>query len=259
MHERGVRKSEARISSVELRPDEVHIYLVEPAEVRDPSLLSEYHALMNDAERRKHDRYRFERNRRGCLLTRALVRTTLSRYCPEIEPAAWQFEEVGNGRPELAPGQTPLPLRFNVSRTEGLIACAVTMQRAIGVDVEFIDQRRETSGIAERCFAELELRALDAQSADRQCARFYSYWTLKESYIKARGFGLTIPLQQFAFHLDESGPIRISFDSRLADDPTNWQFTLEQPTPRHMLALALARHNRSDASVRISTVVPLRS
>jgi 4'-phosphopantetheinyl transferase len=259
MDDCGASTPEARMPSVELKPDEVHVYLLEPAEISDPTLLSEYYALMNDAERRKHDRYRFERNRRGCLLTRALVRTTLSRYCPEIEPAAWTFEEAGNGRPELAVGQTPLPLRFNVSRTEGLIACAVTVQRAIGVDVEFIDQRRDTGGIAERCFAEPELRALEAQHADRQCARFYSYWTLKEAYIKARGLGLAIPLRQFAFHLDESGPIRISFDSRLADDPTNWQFALEQPTPRHLLALALERRDRSNAGVRISAVVPLRS
>lgn len=244
---------------MELKIDEVHVYVVEPVEVRDPSLLSEYYALMNEAERRKHDRYRFERNRHACLLTRALARTTLSRYCPEIEPAAWKFEEVGNGRPEVAPGQTPLPLRFNVSRTEGLIACAVTLERAIGVDVEFLDRERKTSSIAERSFAEAELRALRALPLDRQCARFYSYWTLKESYIKARGLGLAIPLRQFAFQIDESGPIRISFDSRLADDPANWQFALQQPTPHHILAVGLERRERSDATVRISSVVPLRS
>ena len=243
--------------SATLGTDEVHVWLAEPDAIRTPHLLREYQVLMNDAERRKRGRYRFEKHRHECLVTRALVRTTLSRYCPEVVPAAWQFVEVGNGRPEPAPWSTQLPLRFNLSHTDGLIACAVTLNRAIGVDVESLERRGETVAIAERYFAPSEVRALHAQPTERQRERFFGYWTLKESYIKARGLGLAIPLEQFAFGLDGPGPIRISFDPRLADDPDVWQFALERPTPRHMLALGVERGKGPDLEVRIRSVVPL--
>jgi 4'-phosphopantetheinyl transferase len=234
---------------------EVHVWLVNPGELHDPDLLREYHALMNATERRKHDRYRLEKHRHESLVTRALVRTTLSRYCPEIAPADWEFVEVANGRPEIVDGQASLPLRFNVSRTEGLIACAVALDRAVGVDIECTDLRRSFTAIAERCFAPAEQRHLGAQPAER----FYRYWTLKEAYVKARGFGLSVPLNQIAFEHGDDGIISVSFDARLGDDPARWCFRLETPTPRHVLALAVETRPGDDLRVRLHPVVPLRS
>jgi 4'-phosphopantetheinyl transferase len=234
---------------------EVHVWLVDPTELRDPALLREYDTLMNAAERRKHDRYRFEKQRHESLVTRALVRTTLSRYCPAIAPREWEFVEIANGRPEVAAGQAPLPLRFNLSRTDGLIACAVALDRAIGVDVECINPRRSIAAIAERCFTPAEQRRLRGQPAER----FYGYWTLKEAYVKARGFGLSVPLSQIAFERDGDGPISVSFDARLDDDPARWHFRLETPTPRHVLALAVEGGPGVDLRVRLESVVPLRS
>jgi 4'-phosphopantetheinyl transferase len=86
--------------------------------------------------------------------------------------------------------------------------------------------------------------------------RFFDYWTLKESYIKARGLGLQLPLDQFSFHLGDDVPIRISFGPRIADDPARWQFDLRCLTPRHRLALALSRRDEPDLTVRIQPTVP---
>jgi 4'-phosphopantetheinyl transferase len=239
-----------------LPPGEVHVWMTDPGEVREAELLGRYHALMNADERRKHDRYRTGAHRHACLVTRALVRTTLSRYCLEIDPAAWQFVEVANGRPEIARGQGSLPLRFNLSRTAGLIACAVTLERAVGVDVEWLDPHRSTDAIAGRFFAPPEVRDLRAHPPERHLERFYSYWTLKEAYIKARGLGLAIPLDRFAFGLPAGESISISFDARLDDDPAAWQFALDRPTPQHVLATAIERRGGPDLAVRIRTVMP---
>jgi 4'-phosphopantetheinyl transferase len=235
--------------------NDVHVWLVDPAELDDADLLREYHALMDAADRRKHDRYRFQQHRHACLLSRALVRTTLSRYCPDIHPREWKFVETANGRPEIAAGQASLPLRFNLSRTDGLIACAVALQRDVGVDIECIDLRRSTAAIAERYFAPAELRHLRAERAER----FFDYWTLKEAYVKARGIGLSIPLEQMAFEIGGDASIRAWFDPRLQDEPARWHFVLEYPTPRHVLALALERRDAGQPRIQVRTIVPLRS
>ena len=109
-------------------------------------------------------------------------------------------------------------LRFNLSHTDGLIACAVTIGREVGVDVEHI-QRRLTHDVAGRFFAPREVDDLKALPEDEQQRVFFDYWTLKEAYIKARGFGLALPLGDFAFTLAPPAPPQIAFEPALRRRP----------------------------------------
>jgi 4'-phosphopantetheinyl transferase len=116
----------------------------------------------------------------------------------------------------------------------------------------------ETVAIADRYFSPHEVRALRALPPDRQRERFFEYWTLKESYIKARGMGLAIPLHQFSFHLDRGTPVTISFDRELEDDPRAWQFDRYRPSERHLMASAIRRGVGPELRVELSETVPLR-
>jgi 4'-phosphopantetheinyl transferase len=213
-----------------------------------------YRALMSKDEEERMARLVFERDRRRFLLTRALVRTMLSRYA-SVPPAGWSFIANVHGRPEIFDRPRGVPdLRFNISHTEGLIACAVTIGREVGVDVEHIG-RRLTHDVAGRFFAPREVDDLKALTEDEQHKVFFDYWTLKEAYIKARGFGLALPLGDFAFKLSPPSPPQITFEPSLDDDPATWQFVQDWPTPQHRLALAV-RRDRADLPVRIRSVVP---
>ncbi len=241
----------------ELGPLDLHVWLARPEEVTDPALAAAYEALESGEERACRLRLRSDEHRRERLVSVALLRTTLSRYV-KIDPAAWTFERLAEGRPELVPGQCDLPLRFNVSHTAGLVACAVTVGRDVGVDVEWTGRRGETVAVADRYFSPAESRALNAFPASRQRERFFEYWTLKESYIKARGLGLRIPLGRFSFRIEDGEPVAISFDPEIEDDPSAWQFTLDRPSSEHVLAVAVRRGAERDLTVRIRHAVPLR-
>ena len=213
-----------------------------------------YRALLSPDEHDRMARLIFERDRRRFLLTRALVRTTLSRYAG-VRPADWSFIANVHGRPEILDRPRGVPdLRFNLSHTEGLIACAVTIGREVGVDVEHIG-RRLTHDIAGRFFAPREVSDLRELPQDQQHRVFFDYWTLKEAYIKARGFGLALPLADFAFKLSPPAPPQIAFEPSLDDDAATWQFHQEWPTPLHRLGLAVRREG-PDLPVRIRYVVP---
>lgn len=213
-----------------------------------------YLALLSPDEHQRMARLIFERDRRRFLLTRALVRTMLSRY-GQVRPADWKFVENVHGRPEIDDRPPGVPdLRFNISHTEGLIACAVTIGREVGIDVEHIG-RRLTHDVAGRFFAPQEVNALAALPEEEQHLVFFDYWTLKEAYIKARGFGLALPLADFAFRLAPPAPPRITFEPSLDDDPATWQFAQDWPTPQHRLGLAVRREG-SDLPVRIRAGVP---
>ena len=75
-----------------------------------------------------------------------------------------------------------------------------------------------------------------ALAPDRQLNRFFELWTLKESYIKARGMGLSIPLNQFSFGLEEAHSVAVSFDPLLQDAPQRWHFWQFDIGPAHLAA-----------------------
>ncbi len=216
---------------------EAHVWYLFPDALSDDAL-SAARALMNDDERVRHDRFLFPEGRREFAFTRALVRTTLSRYA-DVAPRDWQFTFGPHGRPEIAHGD----LNFNLSNTKGLIACIVGTTRDVGIDVESIERRGETLGIADRFFSPSEATALRALPPSEQHHRFFHLWTLKEAYIKARGMGLALPLDQFSFELVTGAPTTISFDPRLVDDAKTWQFDSFWPTRTHFVSTAVRRRS----------------
>jgi 4'-phosphopantetheinyl transferase len=227
--------------------------------VMDAALIDSYLALISQEERARHDRFCFERDRQLFLATRALVRTVLSHYAGAgVAPASWRFAEGERGKPYVeSPAALPA-LHFNLSNTAGLVVCVVsTCHQTLGVDAECLDRPGETVSIAERYFSPRETRALLALPPARQRERFFSYWTLKESYIKAHGLGLAIPLEQFSFLLDGGPDIGIDFDSRLQDDPARWRFELLRASPQHLVAVGVDSGG-APLSLRVANFVPLR-
>jgi 4'-phosphopantetheinyl transferase len=242
---------------IALPPGVAHLWYVFSEEIRDPDLLAAYHGLMSPEEAARQARFVFPKGRHEQLVTRALVRTTLSLYAP-VDPRAWTFARNEHGCPSIAGPPGAPPLRFNLSHTDGLIACLVALDRDVGVDVEDALRHSSTVDIADRFFSPVEVRALRAAPPERQRARFFDYWTLKEAYIKARGMGLAIPLDQFSFHLEALPAITISFDPRLDDDAEAWQFALYRPSERHVMAAALRRGRDAPIVIELRETVPLR-
>jgi 4'-phosphopantetheinyl transferase len=223
--------------------------------IDDAKLLAEHEALLTPDERERHASFRFERDRRLFLATRALVRTVLSSYAP-VSPADWRFAINEHGKPRISsPAVTP-PLYFNLANTPGMVVCVVSVaHEPLGVDAERIDREAGAIGLAERYFSASEVRRLRSLPACEQPRRFFAYWTLKESYIKARGLGLALPLDQFSFLLDEE--ISVVFDRTLDDDAARWRFALLDAPPHHMIAVGVETGGAA-LSLRATQVVPLR-
>ena len=168
---------------------QIQLWLVAHDQVRDPALLREYEALLAGEERQRRASFRFERDRHRYLVTRALARVVLSKYAA-IAPQEWRFEANPYGRPTVANKNARAGrIAFNLSHTSGLSVLGVTRDGAIGVDVESAGVQHAAVEIVDRFFAPEEVAALRELPSAEQRARFVEYWTLKESYIKARGMG----------------------------------------------------------------------
>jgi len=240
---------------IQLAPGEVHVWLTTPESAADPDLLAAYAGWMNPEESARQARFLFDRHRHQFLVARALVRSTLSRYAA-VDRRDWRFTNNQWGRPDIDPAHGLGDLHFNLSHTDGLIAVAVARSGPeLGVDVEDTWRRSHTDQIAEHFFAPAEVTALRNLPAERQHARFFELWTLKEAYIKARGMGLAISLHHFAYALEDGG-ITLSIDATLGDTPEGWQLLLHSPTERHKLALAVRFPDRTPAEIQIFEVLP---
>jgi len=227
---------------------EVHVWTAMPDEIRDAERLALYRSWLSPEERQRHERYLREQDRHLFLVAHALVRDTLSRYA-DRDPGAWVFEIGSHGRPEIGGRWEGPALRFNLSHSEGLVACLVGLEIEGGVDVENVERDVHLRQLARRVFSARELSDFEAQPESTRRSRFFEYWTLKEAYIKARGLGLDLPLDRFAFELAADGEIAIAFEPPIEDRAEDWQFGLWRLAPDHQLAVALRRGSGPDRTI----------
>jgi 4'-phosphopantetheinyl transferase len=156
-----------------------------------------------------------------------------------LAPHALRFVASERGRPELAGSAADSGMRFNLSHTRGLVACAIAQTCDVGVDVEQVSRKVELLGVAARVFSPLELNELHALAGAAQRERFFQLWTLKEAYVKAIGKGLAGPLQAISFFPAAPDPVPVRFEPEAADAPENWCFRRCRPDPEFALAAAL--------------------
>src|SRR6185437_11027402 len=147
-------------------------------------------------------------------------------------------------------------LQFNISHSSDLVMLGVTSDGALGVDAESIEAREADIQGLGRYFAPQESAALLALPATARRRRFFELWTLKESYIKARGLGLAIALDAFRFELAGERGLTLQMRPELGDSPQRWR--LWQMTPRSgYLAAVCAGRGEDDPCIIMREVVPL--
>jgi 4'-phosphopantetheinyl transferase len=218
-----------------LAADEVHVWQVSLD--RPDSSVRRLARLLSPDEGARAKRFVIDRVRRRFVVCRGVLRLILGRYTGAA-PGQLRFTYGAHGKPALAPGPGG-EVCFNVSHSDGLALYAVARGREIGVDVERLRPLPGAERIAERFFSIPEQAALQALPAERKLEAFYTCWTRKEAYIKARGDGLGHPLDQFAVSIAPGEPARLSpagdGDGR---EIARWSLEGLPPAPGYVAALA---------------------
>lgn len=235
-------------TAMDLGADEVHVWFL-PVEPGSAGSSAKEDAVLSAAEELRRTRFVFEKDRRLYLASHILVRRVLSKYA-EIPPADWSFAEGENGKPHITGPHGAPCFHFNLSHTEGLAAIAVTRDAEVGIDVELVHGIYDEQ-LARTCFTPTELKWIGEAGAARQLDRFFDLWTLKEAYLKARGTGLSTPLQELTVRPDAQTSAVIEFTSRIDDDSDSWQFERLRPTASHCLAVAVRRNGANRMSHRM--------
>jgi 4'-phosphopantetheinyl transferase len=160
-------------------------------------------------------RSRNERGQRQRLLVRALLRAELARHYP-APAAVWQILRDESGAPRLADAGGTSPPYISLSHSGDRVACAISAEDPIGVDIESIRADRPVAALAEAAFGPVEAAAV----ARIGSAEFYRLWTLREALAKATGagFGLLVNRVDLVPPESEAPERRQCFDGR------DWRF-----------------------------------
>lgn len=180
--------------SSDLNPGEVHVWRagLDVPETR----VAEYRQVLAEDERARADRFHFERDRRRFTVARGVLRSLLGRYLG-MPAGELRFQYGEYGKPHLEAGS----LRFNLSHSHEAALIGVCLEGKIGVDIEYKNADRVTLDVARHFFAEEEVAALSALPRELWSDGFFTCWTRKEAYIKARGEGVSLGLDTFAVSL----------------------------------------------------------
>lgn len=222
-----------------------------------PALTELYHELLCPEEAAAQMRLPSGRARHYYTITRALLRTTLSRYL-DVRPRDWRFTVAPGGRPMIAaasPGAGSLS--FSISHTEGLVLVGVARGRRIGVDAENTTTRSAPRNVASRYFSAAEVRDLRLTPQGLQRARFFDYWTLKEAYGKAVGGGLAIPLNETTFRFPDASRLEVSRGDFDSQTQSPWSFALFTWAYRYVVAVCVSSPESEAISMTTTQVVPL--
>jgi 4'-phosphopantetheinyl transferase len=215
--------------------DEVHVWYAELAEFR--AQMGEYLGILADEEKSRAERLYLQRDRERFIIAHGILREILGLYLNRA-PNTLSFYNGSHGKPalEFQPGADGI--LFNISHSHGVALYAITRGRALGIDIELTRSDLDVDQIAERFFSPGEIATLRALPRNLRTHAFFLCWTRKEAYIKAKGEGLSLPLDRFEVSLIPGEPAVLLRTEPDADEAGRWSLRELATAPNYVATLA---------------------
>ncbi len=220
------------------RPDLVQVWrFFLDASDRDRERLQ---ATLSDDEKQRANRFYFAKDRNRFIIARGILRILLG-HCLNKPPAQVSFQYNQFGKPCLGEEDNPSHLAFNISHSANWGLFAIGTQGELGIDIEQIRPEMAILDIAKRFFSEYEVEIFDRIDQEEQQTAFFHCWTRKEAFIKAKGMGLSLPLDRFDVEFyPGKKPGLLAYRDNPAET-AEWEFK-EIPAPKGFAAALAVRH-----------------
>lgn len=146
-----------------------------------------------------------EKEQRSFIIRRALLRILLSNYLPTPHNEI-KFDCGVNNKPYL---KHPNDLYFNMAQTLDYLVIGLSTKAEIGVDIEAINRHFDCQKLAPYLLSETELQLYNQLNDLAKSQFFLKTWTCKEAFFKAKGVGLSFPVNQLSLSLSENNTVEI--------------------------------------------------
>lgn len=219
---------------------EVHIWFVQLNV--NPTTLQDSQLILSFDEQQRAARFHHLTDKHRYVVARAVLRSLLSAYL-SIEPNHLEFVYSPFGKPELAAPFSSAGISFNLSHSGHLGLYGIIRSRKIGVDLERLRPEAVTEEMARVIFSHEEFHAFFSLPRQQQIEAFFNCWTRKEAYLKARGEGLSYPLNQVQVTFAPGilpHIVRVANDT---DTSADWTLFHLDPSPGYVAAVAVEGRN----------------
>lgn len=172
---------------------EIYIYLSKINTMLSQKYIDFFLKYVSDKTRDQFNNFRFIEDSLRSLYGEVIIRYVVSNQF-SIDNDQIIIERDKYGKPYIQ----NLPIHFNISHSGIWVACVFSSQK-VGIDIEQVKEL--PLDVAKRFFSKEEYIYLMKKDKAERIESFYDLWTLKESYIKWLGFGLSIPLDSFSLDI----------------------------------------------------------
>ena len=209
--------------------------------------------ILSQDEKKRADRLRSAKDKRRFTVSRAFLRKSLGHYL-NTDPSEIKFTYNKYGKPDIDPEHHPQNIKFNISHSENLALYAITQNREIGIDVEYIRDVDKADKIVKRFFSEEEGEFYYSQPENKKNWAFFTLWTRKEAYSKARGMGIGLPRKEFDLKLAPSAGNNV-IDTGATNIESKWSLIDIEIDAEYLAALAIEGSNIEICHCEFETAV----
>ncbi len=149
-----------------------------------------------------------------------------------------------------------MQLHFSLSHTHGLVASLIVLENEAGIDIEKINRIDNIESLYENVLTQSEITYLRQFSAEKQKQLFYTFWTLKEAYLKAIGKGLSLSMKEISLYFNSKHGVWVANDNNQQNVSSNWQFISFQPNSNYIGAIAILHPKESRMKINYFEAIP---
>ena len=200
--------------------------------------LQDLWSILSQDERDRALRFKFSHHRDRYIAARGILRRTLGTYLL-VEPQTLSFSLGPRGKPYLD-NQNAVFCKFNVAHSHDLALYAISQDQEVGIDVESHRKNIDYQRMIPRILTENEASQFWALPRGDQQNAFFSCWTKKEAYLKARGSGLGFPLKHITVGIPTNQATELLQVQGDSAEAARWSLKELLPGPGYSAAVVAA-------------------
>lgn len=204
-----------RFNFPSLEKNELHVWSVSLDSPEE--FIENCKSVLSEGERNRIEWFTFPQVQNNYIISQGVLRSILAGYL-NIEPSQVQLSKHPKGKP-FATNDTSL--FFNLSNSGKKTVFAFSRNAEVGIDLEMIRTLPDLEELIQKNFTKKETDYI-TKNPEEKLKRFFLFWTIKESYLKAIGEGMRLTPDNLEFSI-ESDTIKF-LGVKGFDDPTDWLF-----------------------------------
>jgi 4'-phosphopantetheinyl transferase len=208
-------------------------------------LLKRCRDALSQQELKRVPFFKFDAVRQNYIISQGILRILLGGYL-NIEPRELKIGRHSKGKPFSLDDPK---LCFNISNSGGLAVYGFSRDGEIGIDIEHQRPLPDLDEMIAKNFTTSEIKFIYAKPAEKS-ERFFRFWTVKESYLKAIGEGMRLPPDCLEFSIEGSKIRLLSIKGVFEQE--DWHFEEFSPAKNYVGTLTTTRSNLTVEQMDVS-------